>query len=115
MAYSGRQTIERPFYSLFWFVAAQRGASEYQIAEATCQRARDVFATNEDTSQILAFPLSGPTAGSLDGVSLGDVLNWWLAWQAREMALAPLTAITLHSARETVDLWLKHDHGRWEK
>lgn len=111
MPFSGRQTIESPLYTLFYFVAAQRGAGNEQIAQVTERAARDIYHANRDTSSILAFPLAGPRTG----IHLDDVWEWWLRWKVENADLEPLTAIGLHSARELVDPWLKHDHGRWQK
>jgi len=111
MSYSGRQHIATPYYNLFWFIAAQRGASDEQIGEATGHKPRDVFATNRGTSQTLAYPLSGNKVG----VTLSETKEWWATWQANHQDLLPVTSIGLHASRETIDSYLRFEHGRWAK
>lgn len=114
MPYSGRQHIEMPFFTLFWFVAAQRGASEPQIAETTGHAARDIYGSIRDTQSILAFPLAGPRSGPT-GVTLDDVRSWYEQWALHHKDLMPVTSMGLHSARETIDPWLQHDRGKWNR
>lgn len=111
MPISGPRTIDSPYLTGFAFVAAQRGASEYQIADSTGLKARTIFENNKRTSSILAFPLAGPRSG----VSIDDVRQLWTRWEQENSNLRSLTAMGLHSFRELVDPWLKHDRGRWEK
>lgn len=106
MPITGRTTIDQPFITGFWFVAAQLGASEYQLAAVTKSRAREIHAVNKDTGQLLAFPyhdLRGHTP-----MSLPEVEQLWAKWQAQNKSVADLTAMTLHSFRELIDPWLKH-------
>ena len=115
MSVSGPKMIANPFISLFAFVAAQRGASNEQIGEVIGHAPRAIFHSNREIQSVLAFPLSGPKAGPLEGVTLDDVKAWFANWQVAQAELLTAQVATLQVARLVIDPWLKHDHGRWVK
>lgn len=111
MPISGAQFIELPYSRGFWFMAAQRGASEFQIAKVSGHTADIVSESNKNVSSLLAFPLSGTKVG----ITPADVQEWHLKWAVEHEALYTERTASLHAFRELVDPWLKFDHGRWEK
>lgn len=110
MPVTGRQFIDEPFLKGFWFVAAQAGASEYQIAEITGQTTpREIYHANRDTGQLLAFPYHD-RRGS-EGLTLDAVRQLWARWQVEQVDLEKLPQASLNHFRLVIDPYLEHDHG----
>lgn len=106
---SGQQFIENAPDAAFWFVAAQLGASEIQIAALTGHSAAEIKRTNMHNGQLLAFPYHN-TRGSNEMTmdKLRDLHERWQADMADDAMTGP---VTLNHFRQMIDPWMQHDHG----
>lgn len=106
MPITGRQFISEPQLKGFWFVAGQLGATEYQIAEVTGTTAREIYHTNRDVGQLLAFPYHDNRGRTL--LRIEDVRALWDRWKAEHPELESLPDVTLNHFRQLIDPYLEH-------
>lgn len=108
MPLTGQQFIDDPLNKGFWWIAAQLGASEFQIAEVTGFPAMEIRKANRNTGQLLAFPYHD-TRGT-KSLTLQAVYELYLRWMQDHNNTGDLSQpITLNHFRLITDPYLKHD------
>lgn len=104
-----RPHITFPRVRGFQFVAAQLGASEYQIAQIIPVAPRAIKEENETIGTLLAFPYHDRRGGA--GLTQQQVDDLWAAWESVNSNLSS-AKMDLQDFRKLIDPWLQHK-GSW--
>lgn len=109
MPVTGKKFIDEPFKRTFWFVAAQLGASEAAIGQVTGHAMREIYESNRNVGQLLAFPYHDRRGTK--GLTLDEIQDLWNRWHVEQAELDTKADITLNHARLVIDPYLQHDRG----
>lgn len=110
--------IADPYRRGFAFVAAQLGASEFQIGEILQTSARSIRDDNRAIGSVLAFPYHDRRGGA-EAPTRTQLLALRTAWEAQHGAIprprttpalqaSPAPPMTLQEFRQLVDPWLAY-------